>query len=333
MTPAKHRARIQSDIARIQAGGGTEIFRALDAAYQALVDHARARESTSSCSPTARRRRTASAISCRRWRPRASRVTTVGLGGGVDESLLRMIARRRRRSLLQGRSTRSSCRASSRARPRWCRRSAAVEEYFQPQRRRARGLPARHRHRRRAVPPRLRRDEDEAAARAGDPRERDRRADPRALARGPRLVARVDERREEPLGRRVAALAAATASSGVSSCASTCARRSGSSSTCAPRSIRRRATCKRVDRRDRRRRRIPERARREAHDRPGPQPERRDAKKVPMRQTAPGRYEADFPLDRYGSFLLHASLEKTRRRRRAADRARSAQPSPRASAT
>ena len=30
-----------------------------------------------------------------------------------------------------------------------------------------------------------------------------------------------------------------------------------------------------------------------------------------MRQTAPGRYEADFPLDRYGSFLLHAALEKT----------------------
>src|SRR5208337_3193022 len=36
MTPAKHGARIQSDIARIQAGGGTEIFPALDAAYQAL---------------------------------------------------------------------------------------------------------------------------------------------------------------------------------------------------------------------------------------------------------------------------------------------------------
>jgi len=27
---------------------------------------------------------------------------------------------------------------------------------------------------------------------------------------------------------------------------------------------------------------------------------------VPMRQTAPGRYEADFPLDRYGSFALRA---------------------------
>jgi len=33
-------------------------------------------------------------------------------------------------------------------------------------------------------------------------------------------------------------------------------------------------------------------------------------RKVPMPQTAPGRYEADFPLDKYGSFLLHASLEK-----------------------
>jgi hypothetical protein len=35
-----------------------------------------------------------------------------------------------------------------------------------------------------------------------------------------------------------------------------------------------------------------------------------EAKTLPMRQTAPGRYEADFPLDRYGSYLLHASLEK-----------------------
>jgi hypothetical protein len=41
----------------------------------------------------------------------------------------------------------------------------------------------------------------------------------------------------------------------------------------------------------------------------GPQP---NGKKedVPMRQTAPGRYEADFPLDKFGSFSLHASLEK-----------------------
>src|SRR5262249_41918449 len=41
----------------------------------------------------------------------------------------------------------------------------------------------------------------------------------------------------------------------------------------------------------------------------GPQPNG-PVQKVPMRQTAPGRYEIDFPLERYGSFLLHASLEK-----------------------
>jgi hypothetical protein len=35
-----------------------------------------------------------------------------------------------------------------------------------------------------------------------------------------------------------------------------------------------------------------------------------ETRKVPMAQVAPGRYEADFPLDRYGSFLLHASLER-----------------------
>jgi Ca-activated chloride channel family protein len=41
----------------------------------------------------------------------------------------------------------------------------------------------------------------------------------------------------------------------------------------------------------------------------GPEPEG-TRRTIAMPQTAPGRYEADFPLDRYGSFLLHASLEK-----------------------
>ncbi len=41
----------------------------------------------------------------------------------------------------------------------------------------------------------------------------------------------------------------------------------------------------------------------------GPQPSQ-EVKSLPMKQTAPGRYELDFPIDRYGSFLLHASLEK-----------------------
>lgn len=37
----------------------------------------------------------------------------------------------------------------------------------------------------------------------------------------------------------------------------------------------------------------------------GPQPGGREDK-VPMRQIAPGRYEAEIPLDRYGAFTLHA---------------------------
>jgi hypothetical protein len=41
----------------------------------------------------------------------------------------------------------------------------------------------------------------------------------------------------------------------------------------------------------------------------GPQPGG-ETRSVPMPQTAPGRYEADFPLDHYGSFLLHAALQK-----------------------
>ena len=81
-------------------------------------------------------------------------------------------------------------------------------------------------------------------------------------------------------------------------------------STCARRSTRRRATCRPSIDAIGARRPLPERPRREAHRSPGPQPGRRDARQVPMPQTAPGRYEADFPLDRYGSFLLHASLEK-----------------------
>jgi hypothetical protein len=41
----------------------------------------------------------------------------------------------------------------------------------------------------------------------------------------------------------------------------------------------------------------------------GPQPNGKE-QKVAMRQTAPGRYEADFPLDKFGSFSLRATLEK-----------------------
>src|SRR6187401_2282897 len=35
-------------------------------------------------------------------------------------------------------------------------------------------------------------------------------------------------------------------------------------------------------------------------------PDQRWTREVNLRQTAPGRYEADFPQDRYGSFALRA---------------------------
>ena len=41
----------------------------------------------------------------------------------------------------------------------------------------------------------------------------------------------------------------------------------------------------------------------------GPMPGK-DRREMPMKQTAPGRYEADFLLDRYGSFLLRAEHKR-----------------------
>jgi Ca-activated chloride channel homolog len=130
MTPAKHRARIQSDIARIQAGGGTEIFPALDAAYQALST-TRAKKKhlvllTDGQAPQNGIRDLVQALAAENIT-----ATTVGLGGGVDEGLLRMIA-----DLGGGRFYKV---ADPQTLPRiftreteMVSRSAAVEEYFQP---------------------------------------------------------------------------------------------------------------------------------------------------------------------------------------------------------
>ena len=190
-------------------------------------------------------------------------------------------------------------------------RSAAVEEYFQPKvvapADFLRGIDVGGR----AVPSRLRRDEDEAAAGAGDPRERARRADPRAVARGARLVARLDERREEPLGRRVAALAGYGPVLGAAR-----ARAHAAEAPAAARHARRDRSRDghvhaaldaiggddtfqngldgKLDDRD-----------------PRPAASRGD----PMKQTAPGRYEADFPLDRYGLVPAARDAREADRRR------------------
>ena len=130
MTPAKHRARIQSDIGRITANGGTEIFSALDTAYQAQST-TRAKKKhvillTDGQAPQVGIRDLVQAMASENIT-----VSAVGLGGGVDETLLRMIA-----DVGGGRFYRVT---DPQALPRvftreteLVSRSAAVEEYFQP---------------------------------------------------------------------------------------------------------------------------------------------------------------------------------------------------------
>lgn len=130
MTPAKHSARIQNDIARIQAGGGTEIFPALDAAYQALSTTRAKRKHvvllTDGQAPQSGIRDLIQAMAAE-----DITVTTVGLGGGVDESLLRMIAEVGGGRFYKVADPQSLPRIFTRE-TEMVSRSAAVEEYFQP---------------------------------------------------------------------------------------------------------------------------------------------------------------------------------------------------------
>jgi Ca-activated chloride channel family protein len=130
MTPAKHRARIQNDIARIQAGGGTEIFPALDAAYQALST-TRAKKKhvvllTDGQAPQNGIHDLVQAMAAENIT-----VTTVGLGGGVDENLLRTIADVGGGRFYKVADPQSLPRIFTRE-TEMVSRSAAVEEYFQP---------------------------------------------------------------------------------------------------------------------------------------------------------------------------------------------------------
>jgi len=91
MQPARYRSRIQNDIARIQPGGGTEIFSSLDMAYQDLsVVQARKKHVvllTDGQAPTQGIKDLATGMLAE-----AITVTTVGLGEGVNNELLRSVA-------------------------------------------------------------------------------------------------------------------------------------------------------------------------------------------------------------------------------------------------
>lgn len=130
MTAAKHRARIQNDIARIQSGGGTEIFPALDAAYQSLTT-TRARRKhvillTDGQAPSQGIRDLTQAMAAE-----GITITTVGLGGGVDEALLRTIADLGGGRLYKVADARQLPRVFTRE-TEMVSRNSAVEEYFQP---------------------------------------------------------------------------------------------------------------------------------------------------------------------------------------------------------
>ena len=91
MQPARNRSRIRGLISRIQPGGGTEIFSALDAAYNDLtVTPARKKHVillTDGKAPTSGVRDLVTAMIAE-----SITVTTVGLGSDIDDQLLRMIA-------------------------------------------------------------------------------------------------------------------------------------------------------------------------------------------------------------------------------------------------
>ncbi len=91
MGPARYRNRIEGDIARIQPGGGTEIFSALDMAYQDMtVVQARRKHVillTDGRADSQGLRDLVQAMVAE-----SITVTTVGLGDGADGDLLRSIA-------------------------------------------------------------------------------------------------------------------------------------------------------------------------------------------------------------------------------------------------
>ncbi len=130
MQSAKYRARIQNDIARIQPGGGTEIFPALDLAYKDLnVTRARKKHVillTDGQAPQGGIRELTQSMVAE-----GQTVSTVGLGSGVDESLLRMISDLGGGRFYKVIDPTQLPRVFTRE-TEMVSRSAAVEEYFQP---------------------------------------------------------------------------------------------------------------------------------------------------------------------------------------------------------
>ena len=305
MTPAKHRARIQNDIARLAPGGGTEIFGALDAAYQSLsVTRARKKHVillTDGQAPQNGIRDLVQAMAAE-----GMTVSTVGLGGGIDESLLRMISDLGGGRFYKVIDPQSLPRVFTRE-TEMVSRSAAVEEYFQP---------------RVVAPADFLRGVDIGAAPFLHGYVATR------MKPSPAQEILESELGEPILARWHAGLgwSVAWTSDVKNMWAVEWLRWPGYGQFW--------GQLVREHMRQRRRQQIDMRAEIDpasgnvkasldaigGDDKfqngldgklqiTGPEPGG-ETRMLPMRQTAPGRYEAEFPLDRFGSYLLHASLEK-----------------------
>jgi uncharacterized membrane protein len=305
MTPAKHRARIQNDISRIQAGGGTEIFSALDAAYQSLtVTRARRKHVillTDGQAPHNGIRDLVQAMAAE-----GITATAVGLGSGIDEALLRMIADLGGGRLYKVSDPQQLPRVFTRE-TEMVSRNAAVEEYFQP---------------RVVSPADFLRGVDMASA--------------------PYLHGYVATKMKPPPAQEIlqSEVAEPILARWHVGLGWSLAWTSDVKNLWAVEWLRWPGYGQfwgqlvREHMRQKRRQQYDMRCEIDnatghvkasidaigGDDRfqngleakltvTGPQPNG-ETKKIAMRQTAPGRYESDFPLDRYGSFLMHASLEK-----------------------
>jgi Ca-activated chloride channel homolog len=206
MQPARNRTRISNEIARITPGGGTEIYPALEAAYQDMAVTAARKKHvillTDGRAPMSMIREVVTSMIAE-----AITVTSVGLGNDIDEQLLKMIADvgggRYHPVMDPNNLPRIFTKETE-----LIAHAAAVEEWFPVTQvgdaAFLRGIDIR-------TAPNLhgfvKTDADEADARDRAAPERHGRADFGAHARGSRVDARLDQRREVAVGGRVAALA------------------------------------------------------------------------------------------------------------------------------
>jgi Ca-activated chloride channel homolog len=305
MTAAKHRARIQNDIARIQAGGGTEIFSAMDAAYQSLTT-TRARRKhvillTDGQAPHNGIRDLVQAMAAE-----GITATSVGLGSGIDEALLRTIADIGGGRLYKVMDPQQLPRVFTRE-TEMVSRNAAVEEYFQP---------------RVVAPADFLRGIDMSSAPFLHGYVATKMKPP------PAQEILQSEVAEPILARWHVGLGWSLAwTSDVKNLWAVEWLRWPGYGQFWGQLVREHMRQKKRQQYDMRAEIDPASGHVRASidavggdDRfqngldakmtvTGPQP-KGEARRVPMRQTAPGRYESDFPLERFGSFLLHASLEK-----------------------